>query len=121
MRSSFGEKLDQLLDKDKDKDKPKDTPREASPTPVAPPSSKDKLSRSELGWLQSLVGKKKKFRDSMTWGEASDTLLSLMKDKSVVGMINKTITNHMPRTPNPPNKEKKVSLVLGIINGSALS
>ena len=43
-----------------------------------------------------------------------------MKDRAVVGQVNKCIKSHFPRKAVPTSKEKRISEVLHIIDGSAV-
>eukprot|EP00959_Pyramimonas_sp_CCMP1952_P207421 4339078-Pyramimonas_sp.AAC.1 len=128
MKTAFGDRISKLEgDKDKDKDSNRDkekddaTKRTWTPTPVAePPDAGDIMGRPEVGWLQSIIGKKCSLPGKLSWGQATKMLEEAMKDKVVVGQCNKCIEAHFPRKQVPASKTKKATMVLNIINGSAI-
>eukprot|EP00959_Pyramimonas_sp_CCMP1952_P244581 5112650-Pyramimonas_sp.AAC.1 len=78
------------------------------------------MSRAEVGWFQSIIGKTRIPPSKLTRGQAAAKLEEAMSDKAVVCQVNKRIRSHFPRKAVPSSKEKRISQVLHIIDGSAL-
>jgi len=122
MKSAFGDRIAKLeTQKEPSVKETAERGRRCSPTPVAsPPDSQDVMGRAEVGWLQSIIGKKNPLPLKLTWGQAASKLEQAMKNKVVVGQVNKYIKPHFPRKAVPTSKEKRISEVLHIIDGSAV-
>ena len=73
MKSAFGDRISKLETQKEPTEKEKEEKgRRCSPTPVAsPPDSQDIMGRAEVGWLQSIVGKKNSLPSRLTLGQAA--------------------------------------------------
>ena len=76
------------------------------------------MSRSELGWLQAVVGAKVKIPPKADKAEIQGTIAkALANDKIATGSANKILLSHMPRKQIPASHKEKASLLMDIVTG----
>ena len=86
--------------------------------PDKPPP--DQLSRAELGWLQSVLGKSARPEEGMDVRGATTVLEKALSNKGVVAQAHKVIHAHYPRRTPPSSKAAKAQWVMAVIRGNKI-
>ena len=75
------------------------------------------LTRSEKGWLQSVLGPKKMLPEGATEQATIKFLAGAQGDKTVTGNVNRHILANVPEKGLPKEKQEKARLALVIVKG----
>ena len=87
---------------------------------AAAQDAKNNLSRSELGWLRTILGPKHVPEDGLPVADLKKFVVSKMSDKLVVGSMNKVLGQHFKKTEIPKTKGARVEKLFQVIQGDVL-